>query len=193
MKHEPAFKDFLDAHVNLDQSRLNTLKDRTETIRGILKAKLKGYRKCSSQGSYAHGTIIKPVQDNDEFDADILVFIKDDDFDPDDFVTNYVGSIHDIFKNDGNYCDKIKRNSRCVTIDYAGDFHLDIVPCVEHNDTNYICNSRTKEYEKTDGDGYKDWLTDKNRVVGGNNLKKSPACSSFCETIRITSLSNLSC
>ena len=66
----------------------------------------------------------------------------------------------------------MRRKTRCVTIDYAGDFHLDVVPCIEHNGENYICNRIDKIYEKTDGDGYKNWLSEKNRTVGGNNLKK---------------------
>ena len=179
MKHEQYFNDFLADHVNLNQSRLDTLESRVKTIPSLLKDKLAGYRKYSSQGSYAHQTIIKPVQDNDEFDADILVFIRDDDFDPDNFVTNYVDSIYNVFRDDNNYKDKITRNTRCVTINYAGDFHLDVVPCVEYEDTHYICNRQEKKYEKTDGDGYKRWLIEKNRIVGGNYFRKSTRLLKF--------------
>ncbi len=179
MKHEQYFNDFLADQVNLNQSRLDTLESRVKTISGLLKDKLDGYRKYSSQGSYAHQTIIKPVQDNDEFDADILVFIRDNDFDPDNFVTNYVDSIYDVFMNNNNYKDKVTRNTRCVTINYAGDFHLDVVPCVEYEGTQYICNRQEKKYEKTDGDGYKSWLIGKNRIVGGNYFRKSTRLLKF--------------
>ena len=178
MKHEQYFKDFLSDHVNLNQSRLDTLDGRVETITDLLKDKLSGYRKYSQQGSYAHQTIIKPVQENDEFDADILIFLKDDDFDLNTF-TDYVKGVHDVFQANKTYEDIVKINSRCVTIDYAGDFHLDVVPCIEYDDTCYICNRKEENYEKTDGDGYKDWLVNKNLIVGGNNFRKTTRLLKF--------------
>ena len=179
MKHEQYFNDFLADHVNLNQNRLDTLESRVETITSLLKDKLDGYRKYSALGSYAHQTIIKPVQDNDEFDADIVIFIRDSDFDPDNFVTNYVDSIYNVFRDNDTYKDKVTRKTRCVTINYAGDFHLDVVPCVEYDDTYYICNRHDKKYEKTDGDGYKSWLVKKNRIVGGNYFRKSTRLLKF--------------
>ncbi len=172
MKHERDFKDFLSKRVDLNQDRLDTLKGRIETITKLLKENLSGYRKFSEQGSYAHKTIIKPVKDNDEFDADLLIFIQDSDFNPNDFKTDYVRKIYEIFKNNGNYEDKINKKTRCVTINYAGDFHLDIVPCVEHNEVHYITNRNDSKYEPTDGDGYKQWLAQKNEIVGNNNFRK---------------------
>ena len=172
MKHEKIFKDFLLNSVNLNESRLHTLEDRVKTITQLLKDKLNNYRKYSEQGSYAHKTIIKPVQDNDEFDADILIFIRDIDFSPHKFVIDYVDMVYNVFKNIDTYKDKVKRNTRCVTIDYAGDFHLDIIPCMEYEDVCYICNRNDKKYEKTDGDGYKNWLIQKNQIVGNNNFRK---------------------
>ena len=178
MKHISYFNDFLANHVNLNQSRLNMLEERVETITNLLKSKLAGYRKYSPQGSYAHKTIIKPVQDNDEFDADVLIFIKDDNFNPDVF-NDYIRMVYDTLKSNHNYKDKIKEKTRCVTIDYAGDFHLDIVPCVERRDVCYICNRDRKVYEKTDGDGYKEWLIERNRIIGGNNFRKATRLFKF--------------
>ena len=177
MKHTPYFNNFLSDRINLNQSRIDTLNQKVEIITTLLKDKLTGYKKYSMQGSYAHRTIIKPVKNN-EFDADILVFIKDDDFNPDAF-TDYVKKIYDIFQGNDNYKNIAKLNTRCVTIDYTGDFHLDIVPCVEYNDTHYICNRRDQKHEQTDGDGYKEWLVDKNQTVGGNNFIKATRLFKF--------------
>lgn len=178
MKHEQYFNDFLAGHVNLDQSRVNTLDRRVKTITDLLKAKLSGYKKYSQQGSYAHQTIIKPVQEDDEFDADILVFVKDDDFDPNTF-TDYVKKVHDVFKGNNTYNNIVRMNSRCVIFDYAGDFHLDVVPCIEYGEFCYICNRDKKQHEKTDGDGYTAWLKDKNKIVGGNNFRKTTRLIKF--------------
>ena len=179
MTHERHFDDFLKNHVNLNQTRLDRLNQRVETITNILKDKLIDYRKYSLQGSFAHGTIIKPVQDKDEFDADILVFIKDKNFNPNKYVTDYVKIVHDLFTTNNILNGKIRLKKRCVTIDYAGDFSMDIVPCIEHNDDTYICNRKDEEYEQTDGDGYKNWLSDKNKITSGNYLKKSTRLFKF--------------
>ena len=172
MKHSKYFNDFLKEKVNLNQSRLDTLDQKVEAVTKLLKLKLPSYRKYSAQGSYAHKTIIKPVAENDEFDADILVFIKDADFKPDEFREDYVRKIYNVFKDNGNYKDIVRLGTRCVTIDYAGDFHLDVVPCVEYQERFYVCNRIAKEYEQTDGDGYRKWLVDKNRITGNNHLRK---------------------
>ena len=168
MKHDRYFEDFLEDNVNLNKTRLDKLKIHKKAITDFLAEKLDGYERCSTQGSYAHKTIIKPVDDNDEFDVDILVYIRDDKFDPDVF-SDYVDRVYQTFKGDGTYADKSKKNTRCVTIQYAGDFHIDIVPCIKYNDTCYICNCKNEEYEETDGDGYKKWLLEKNKIVNEKN------------------------
>jgi hypothetical protein len=178
MKNVNDFKDFLDNEVNLNQSRIDKLDRKVEIITTLLKDKLNGYKNYSLQGSYAHRTIIKPVKDNHEFDADILVFIRDDDFSPDQF-TDYVKEIYAIFQNNDNYKNIAKLNTRCVTIDYVGDFHLDVVPCIKHNGVHYICNRTDNKYEVTDGNGYKKWLTDRNSIVGGNNFIKTTKLFKF--------------
>lgn len=172
MKFESYFDSFLRDTVNLDETRISKLDGRVKTVTDFLKNKYSRYKKYDQQGSYAHKTIIKPVQSNDEFDADLLVFINDKEFSCNTF-RDYVKEIFDIFKDDGTYNDKVKLNTRCVTIDYAGDFHLDIVPCIEQDGNFYICNRKNKRYEVTDGEGYKQWLLKKNKIVEGNNFRKT--------------------
>jgi len=172
MKHVNYFEDFLREKVNLNQHRLDILEQRLESITNLLKSKLLGYRKYSPQGSYAHKTIIKPVDKNNEFDVDILVLIKDNNFRSDEFQENYVRNIHSVLVDNRNYKDIVSLCTRCVTIDYAGDFHVDVVPCIEHQENFYVCNRKEKRYEQTDGDGYRRWLVEKNRITGGNLARK---------------------
>ena len=179
MKHIQYFDKFLKDHVNLNQTRLDTLGKKVNIVTDLLKLKLPNYAKYGQQGSYAHGTIIKPVKGNDEFDADILIFIKDSRFHPNSYHKDYVTEIYGVIRDDANYQIIVRRKSRCVTIDYSGDFHLDLVPCVEYFDKKYICNRDDRKYEQTDGDGYKDWFADKNRIVGENKLKKATRLFKF--------------
>ena len=53
------------------------------------------------QGSFALGTIIKPVKKNGEFDADIQIVMNPNaNWEPKD----YIDAIYDALKENGNYC-----------------------------------------------------------------------------------------
>ena len=71
-------------------------------------------------------------------------------------------------KENDNYANKLNLKTRCVTIDYAGDFHLDVVPRVTIDGRHYICNRIDNKFEETDGTGYRDWFNEQNRITGGN-------------------------
>ena len=164
MKNINAFKEFLTDEVNLNQSRIDILEQKIESIKTFLKENLECYRKLEKQGSYAMQTIIKPVKENDEFDADLLVYCREiEGWSPAD----YIQELYGLFKNSGNYIHLVKRKTRCVTLDYSGDFHLDLVPCVEKDDSTYICNFQKNEFEETDGTGYRQWLSDKTTYTDG--------------------------
>ena len=117
------------------------------------------------QGSYALGTLIKPVDDNDEYDADIQIVLNPN---PNWRAKDYVTAIYNTLKQNHNYADKLRLKTRCVTIDYAGDFHLDVVPRVTSRGRHYVCNRDENRFEPTDGTGYREWFNEKNRITGGN-------------------------
>ncbi|MEA3591914.1 hypothetical protein OIN95_15510, partial [Staphylococcus aureus] len=77
-------------------------------------------------GSWAHNTIIRPVEGN-AFDADIIVFMQ-----PVEGWTaaDYVLDLARVFRESATYKDKFRVYSHCVTIEYAGERKMDIAPCV---------------------------------------------------------------
>ncbi len=164
-KNNEEFQQLLREEVNLNQTRLDRLKGHVDAVSGHLKGHLTGYQAVESQGSYALGTLIKPVDDNDEYDADIQVVM---DYDPQWESKRYLDEVRDALARNPNYAGKLKLRTRCVTINYAGDFHLDVVPRVTIDGQHYICNSVTDELEPTDGNGYRDWFNEKNRITNGN-------------------------
>ena len=158
------FETFMSNHVNLNAARYRRLQTSAPSVSEYLSQNLPGFRKTERQGSFALKTIIRPVNDH-EFDVDMLAFMdEDEDMDPKD----YIEEVYRTMKANGNYADKVHRKTRCVVVDYAGDFHLDIVPCVEMGDGFYICNRQTNDFEPTDGTGFRDWFNDKNEVTHGN-------------------------
>ena len=166
MKHDRYFEDFLKNEVNLNQTRVDSLNDKVRAVSEFLSQYLESHEKVERQGSYALRTIIKPVQAEQEYDADILLFMT---YDYSKTPKEYIDELRHCLRRDKVYDQKAKRKTRCVTLEYEGDFHLDIVPCVEKpNGRTYICNYSTDEFEEADGTGYRDWLNEKTRITSGN-------------------------
>ena len=81
---------------------------------------------------------------------------------------DYLEALGDTLARNDNYADKIRLRTRCVTLHYAGHFHLDVVPRITEEDTHFICNRETNCFEPTDGTGYRDWFSDKSRITNVN-------------------------
>ena len=164
MKHTKYFQEFLSTEVNLNETRLQRLNQSSSAVDTFLSENLEAYQKTERQGSYGLKTIIKPVGTR-EYDADMLLYMdSDDDKEPKD----YINDVYDCLKQNGNYEDKVHRRTRCVYIDYAGDFHLDLVPCITDEEQHYICNNKDNCFEDTDGTGYRDWFNEKTRITNGD-------------------------
>ena len=170
MKHVTYFQQFLSDEVNLNETRLQRLKGSSSAVDTFLSTNLDAYEKTERQGSYGLKTIIKPVG-TCEYDADMLVYMAHDEGkEPKD----YINDVYNCLRANDNYKDKVHKRTRCVYIDYAGDFHLDLVPCITQQnwltqeEEYFICNNKENEFETTDGTGYRDWFNEKTRITHGN-------------------------
>ena len=174
MKFIQSFDQFMSDTVNLNQTRVDAVTSGIGTVKTFLKNnELFGdvFKDVSSQGSYQQGTIIKPVSDKKEFDVDILFEMQEvPEWDPKD----YLNKLHGEFKNTDRYKDIVDRRgkNRCVTLDYANDFHIDIVPCIQKDGEHKIMNKNLNEFEDTDGDGYALWFNSRNAITGSKHLVK---------------------
>lgn len=198
-QHAAHFKDFLRDEVNLNQSRINNLMEKRDSIDKFLSDQLPGYEKTEQQGSWALKTIIKPVRDGQEYDADLLLFLA---YDSSWQATDYIDTVYQAFRSSGTYRNKVSKGTRCVTLAYAGDFHLDIVPCVQipyEVHELHVCNSVTNGFEPSDGNGYREWFNGKNALTEGN-LKRTVKLLKYlrdhrsnftCRSILLTTLCGL--
>lgn len=164
MKDSAALSQLLKDGVNLNQSRYDNAKDRLRTLEKHLKKNLEGFQRTEIQGSYATETIIRPVDDNDEYDIDLMVYIEDDGSDPKEVVDGVV----DCLSENAFYEEHSKVGKRSVQITYANQFKIDVVPCVERNGRKRVCNRVDNSWEITDGSGYKDWFREQNRKSNGH-------------------------
>lgn len=174
MKLVEHFRTFLNNEVNLNQTRLERLEGHASAIGEFVKGSAtfgEHVLRVVPQGSWEHRTIIKPLP-NREFDADLALFVEPiADWEPAD----YIEQLYSVFRSHGTYRDLVHRRTRCVTLDYAGDFHLDIAPIVVKGIlslSSYAQNRRTNEEEPTDPEAYSEWFAHKNSYTRNNMLVK---------------------
>lgn len=202
MKLKGKFKQFLDDEVNLNATRLSTLDARTTAVETFLKNSTytPNIRRFSTQGSYAHKTIIKPVSSKKEFDADMVMFVDEHKAWG---ACDYIEELFEVFCESGTYKDKVSRKSRCVTLNYSGDFHLDVVPITVREpllfgvNTYRVCNRPNNEFELSDGDGFKKWWLSQDRITTNHRLTKVARLMKYlrdtkstfsCKSILLTTL-----
>lgn len=173
MKLHEHFKVFLDDHVNLNSTRLSLLEGSIVAVVNAVRALAWGPKIISfaPQGSWAHETIIKP-QAGQPFDADLLVFVEAKaGWAPKDYVNVLATQLGNLPAYDG----KVRRFSHCATIEYAGERKIDVAPCVVNRlyaGQYEVCNRVADQFEASAPLAYTEWVKGKNRVAGGNDLKK---------------------
>jgi len=137
------------------------------------------------QGSWAHDTIIKPV-DGGEFDADLLVLVQAvDGWEAKD----YVESLRQVFADSSTYEDKVKAWDYCITITYAGERKIDVAPCVvgrQSADVLEVCNRKVNQFERSEPIAYTDWLIRQNALSGGNSFRKVSRLLKYLRDIKTT-------
>lgn len=170
MKLLEYFNAFLRDTVNLNQSRLDELDGRVDSITKSLKSApaLGGLvLDTVPQGSWAHETIIRPAEGL-EFDADFLVQVAEDagwNADP----KRYAAAVWNALHEHSTYGTMTTRKDRCVRVTYANDCHIDVVPYVVlESGREAIVNRTTNEFEDTNPVEFTDWLQDKDTITNGN-------------------------
>lgn len=165
-----AFKDFLEKVVNLNKTRVDRIKEADRILSDFIKDNddFKDiYIETVPQGSFRQKTITKPVGADGTFDVDLLIKLKKKEGWS---AKDYHAKLAAAFKSSGVYEDitDTQGKTRCVTIDYEGDFHVDLVPGVVLPDGINICNKTTDEFELSDGDGYARWFESQDAIAGGH-------------------------
>lgn len=154
MKNSAFIEEYIKGAISLNRTRFELLKDRLKTINAFLINKSNEGVTLGNfipQGSFARKTIIKPSNGN-EFDADVLIPMNTRfGWTPRD----YIQHIYDSLSSSDNYKDKIIIQKRCVTLTYADDFHIDILPYVtKENGKKYIANKEKDQWELHDPSYY---------------------------------------
>lgn len=161
MTIQELFNEFLERVVNLNPDRVKRIKEAQRILTEFISnhPDFKDlFIESKQQGSARQKTIIKPTGKDGSFDVDLMILLKKH---PSWTPKQYLSKLADAFRSSGRYEDitDTSGKTRCVTIDYEGDFHVDLVPTVLQADGSLsICNKNTDKFEATDGDGYAKWF-----------------------------------
>ena len=120
-----------------------------------------------AQGSYSIQTTVKPKGGN-EFDLDFILEIygewkKENPLE-------LLKELHRIFIDSDLYKDKVELKTRCIRINYADDFHIDILPSFPEGlctlDTKLkVPDKEIKDWTDSNPKGYAKWFNDKCNTV----------------------------
>ena len=163
MKNVAEFNKFI-GEISLSKSLRGRIDRRVRAVTRLL-IQLDSFDGVQRRGSYALRTIIRP-DNRQDYDVDLLVFLKDGGRNKK--AADYLGEVHDCLMRDKNYADKACLKTRCVTVKYAGDFHIDLVPCIAKGGRDFICNRCENILEETDGTGFRDWFNRQSNITHGN-------------------------
>ncbi|MCJ8290389.1 MAG: nucleotidyltransferase [Crocinitomicaceae bacterium] len=129
------------------------------------------------QGSVRIGTTVKPLAKT-EFDLDIVLHIRDSVYEQTDPVKVF-NELKRVLLANGNYKDKVEPKTRCIRLNYAGDYHMDILPGCQHSihngDKILIPDRELKEWLISNPRGYAKWFMGKAESVSQSLLEKAYA------------------
>lgn len=85
------------------------------------------------QGSFQLGTVIKPVNDEEQYDVDLVVLVKSPHYD----ARALREEVYRILEVHGRYQGKIEKKKPCIRIQYSdsSQFHMDIASAQEIRST----------------------------------------------------------
>lgn len=146
--------------INPTQQKL--AKDRYETIGEFLasdEALSPAKPAIYPQGSLRIGTTVKPLS-GQEFDVDLVceLFLNHERLDP----VAVLNVIESRLKANKMYLPLIERLNRCIRINYANEFHLDILPACpdfgKNNGAVKVPDRKAQEWKDSNPKGYAGWF-----------------------------------
>ena len=170
--------DRMAKEVQLDSTRYERMKSSYKSVQKWIEGD-ETFFKPYNYDVYPHGSVrtlttVKPIG-KDEFDLDIAIHLKSD-------TPHTPQRIYDELKRRmkeyaSNHGLKFEAKNRCVRLNYAGDFHMDILPGVQENafDENKlkVPDRELGNWVSSNPRGYADWFIGKANLVKESLLEKA--------------------
>lgn len=124
---QPFFNKFLGS-LALDTTRVERIESARRHLLDVVENDERLMRRKPTlliQGSYGQSLAVRPADADEEYDVDLVLEMN---IAPSATSAATLDWLHDRLALDGVFRPKLRRHDRCVRIQYAGDFHLDVVP-----------------------------------------------------------------
>ncbi|MFD1777212.1 cyclic GMP-AMP synthase DncV-like nucleotidyltransferase [Fredinandcohnia salidurans] len=119
------------------------------------------------QGSLSISTTVKPLS-KQEYDLDLVCQINQtwQGKDP----LKLLDSIEKRLKENKMYVNMVERKNRCIRLNYANEFHMDILPAHPADNTSStsvkVPDRKAKGWKDSNPKGYTDWFNDRSYQYG---------------------------
>ncbi len=134
------------------EQRYKTIADIINKDDAFLRINLQMY----PHGSFRLKTTVRPLKEN-EYDLDFVIELPSNSL---MMPKELYDHIYRILKSDGIHNDMLEKKTRCIRVNYANDFHMDIMP-------GKVLNTTTKEIIVPDRD-LKNWYHHSNPIGYAN-------------------------
>jgi len=164
--------------VQLDDTRYDRMKTSYESVKDWIEND-EIFFKPYNYDVYPHGSVrilttVKPFG-KDEFDLDIAIHLKSNTPHTPQRIYAELKRCMEAYAKKHSL--KIEAKNRCIRLDYAGDFHMDILPGIQENvfDQNKIKvpDRELGDWVSSNPRGYGNWFMGKANLVKESLLEKS--------------------
>lgn len=168
----------IDTLLNGVGEKLQLSKSKRDKVESSYKAVVKWLSSDSSlfdgvdidiypQGSYKTETTVKPIKDN-EYDLDFVLEIKEiwlNSMDP----MKVLDEVEKKMRENETYKDMVERKNRCIRLNYANEFHMDILPAYPYiyvgNTDIKVPDCTTEDWKDSAPKGYAEWFEDRCNIA----------------------------
>jgi hypothetical protein len=158
--------DKMAEEIQLDKTRYERMVQSYEAVKKWIDSDEKFFKPFLYE-VYPHGSVrikttVKPIG-KDEFDLDIAIHLKAD------YRNHTPQRIYDELKRrleeTERYKSILKPKNRCLRLDYAGDFHIDIMPGIQQSqwdeNTIVVPDKKRGSWVVSNPRGYAEWFKEK--------------------------------
>jgi hypothetical protein len=153
--------------LHLSQTRHDLAANRYKTIGQLLRAPGSPFAgqdpEVYPQGSMRLGTTVRPL--DGPFDLDFVCQLSLPYFSVDPMAL--LNQLFTFFKANERYKDMVERKNRCVRLNYADDFYMDILPACRDTAAGLTCirvpDRAMKGWKGSNPIGYVDWFQQRSR------------------------------
>lgn len=161
--------------LDLDETRYRNAEGKYQAIGNWLNAENSALAQYSPQiypqGSFLLGTVVKPLS-SDEYDIDLVCLLSG--IHRATSPQEVKAMVGNRLKNNENYSKIIEEMNRCWRLNYAGEFHMDIIPAIpdaENNEDAMLISDRELiGWTWSNPKGYANWF--KQSMQAQYNLQK---------------------